>query len=195
MLSLLKDTDQILCRIYFQLPRSLKLFLISFWPFKLQLFEPLEGYKMCCKSLNYIHRNWWGNATNVRFGKMVVAENSGSTELSSKVCWKFYIYFTVSSDRIIAIRTYFRHFMCIVSHQKLFFLVQCSVRFQTSGDQRTQCRFCYELLVLVNSFSQMKSDVILILSTKFLIYTLTVERSSMILLPLFLITRFTNCVG
>lgn len=126
---------------------------------------------------------------------MVVAENSGSTELSSKVCLKFYIYFTVSSDRIIAIRTYFRHFMCIVSHQKLFFLVQCSVRFQTSGDQRTQCRFCYELLVLVNSFSQMKSDVILILSTKFLIYTLTVERSSMILLPLFLITRFTNCVG
>ena len=100
----------------------LAVFLISFWPFKLQLFEPLEGYKMCCKSLNYIHRNYWGNATNVRFGKMVVAENSGSTELSSKVCLKFYVYFTESSDRIIAIRTYFRHFMCIVSHQKLFFL-------------------------------------------------------------------------
>ena len=53
------------------------------------------------------------------------------------------------------------------SSKTVFFLVQCSVRFQTSGDQRTQCRFCYELLVLVNSFSQMKSDVILLLSTNF----------------------------
>lgn len=137
MRSLLKDTDQILCRIYFQwLPRSLKLFLISFWPFKLQLFEPLEGYKMCCKSLNYIHRNYWGNATNVRFGKMVVAENSGSTELSSKVCLKFYVCFTESSDRIIAIRTYFRHFMCIVSHQKLFF--SRSMLCQISNERRSK---------------------------------------------------------
>ena len=136
MLSLLKDTDQILCGIYFQLPCSLKLFLISFWPFKLQLFDPLEGYKMCCKSLNYIHRNCWGNATNVRFGKMVVGENSGSTELSSKVCLKFYVYFTVSSDRIIAIRTYFRHFMCIVSHQKLFF--PRSMLCQISNERRSK---------------------------------------------------------
>lgn len=137
MRSLLKDTDQILCRIYFQwLPRSLKLFLISFWPFKLQLFEPLEGYKMCCKSLNYIHRNYWGNATNVRFGKMVVAENSGSTELSSKVCLKFYVCFTESSDRIIAIRTYFRHFVCIVSHQQLFF--SRSMLCQISNERRSK---------------------------------------------------------
>ena len=141
---------------------------MSFWPFKLQLFDPLEGYKMCCKSLNYIHRNCWGNATNVRFGKMVVGENSGSTELSSKVCLEFYVYFTESSDRIIAIRIYFRHFMCIVSHQKLFF--SRSMLCQISNERRSKnswSRFCYELLVLVNSFSQMKSDVILFLSTNF----------------------------
>lgn len=165
MLSLLKDTDQTV-RYYFQLPCSLKLFLISFWPFKLQLFDPLEGCKMCCKSLNYIHRNCWGNATNVRFGKMV-GENSGSTELSSKVCLKFYVYSTVSSDRIIAIRTYFRHFMCIVSHQNLLF--SRSMLCQISNERRSKNSMSILLWATGSSqfFLPMKSDVILLLSTNF----------------------------
>lgn len=151
-----------LCGICFQLPHTLKLFFIFFWPFKLQLFEPLRVYRMCCKSLNYIHRNCWGDATNVRFGKMVVGEDSGSTELSSKVCLKFYVYFTVSSDQKIAIRTYLRHFMCIVSHQKLFSFL--SMLCPISNERRSK-----NSMSIVNSFSQMKADVIL-LSLIFVLY-------------------------
>ena len=93
---------------------------------------------------------------------MVVGEDSGSTELSSKVCLKFYVYFTVSSDQKIAIRTYLRHFMCIVSHQKLFSFL--SMLCPISNERRSK-----NSMSIVNSFSQMKADVIL-LSLIFVLY-------------------------